>query len=401
MGELVELIVDRYDGSLKAEHGTGVNMAHYVEREWGPKATELMWRVKRLADPDGVLGPGIVLTTDEGAHLRNLKSAPRIEDVANQCIECGFCEPVCPSRDLTTTPRQRIVLRREMARQPEGSPVLAALLERVRLRRHRDLRRRRALQPAVPGRHRHRQARQGAARPASQRRRGTGRAGGGAALGHRRTLGPRRAARRQDARRRSGGRAHGDRADRRLARAPPGLGGVAARPGARPAVDGARGRRRRVLPRLREPHLRQPPRLRRTPVAAGGSAHGLRAGRAPAVDPAGRRRPLLRHAVELEGLRGRPRRDGARDRRRRARVDRGRAPAARRRRELLHARAARGGPRAARRRAARGVRPGQDRRLDLVGPRRAAWRAADRPRSSTASRCTRRAQPATSGSPRS
>jgi D-lactate dehydrogenase len=128
MGELVELIVERYDGSLKAEHGTGVNMAHYVEREWGPKATELMWRVKRLADPDGVLGPGIVLSEDAGAHLRNLKSAPRIEDVANQCIECGFCEPVCPSRDLTTTPRQRIVLRREMARQAEGAPVLEALM---------------------------------------------------------------------------------------------------------------------------------------------------------------------------------------------------------------------------------------------------------------------------------
>ncbi len=128
MGELVEMIIERYDGSLKAEHGTGVNMAHYVEREWGPKATEMMWRVKRLADPGGVLGPGIVLTEDADAHLRNLKSAPRIEPEANQCIECGFCEPVCPSRDLTTTPRQRIVLRREMARQPEGSPVLEALL---------------------------------------------------------------------------------------------------------------------------------------------------------------------------------------------------------------------------------------------------------------------------------
>ena len=129
MGELVEMIVERYDGSLKAEHGTGVNMAHYVEREWGAKATGLMWRVKRLADPDGILGPGILLSTDAGAHLRNLKSAPQIEPEANQCIECGFCEPVCPSRDLTTTPRQRIVLRREMARQAAGSPVLGALLE--------------------------------------------------------------------------------------------------------------------------------------------------------------------------------------------------------------------------------------------------------------------------------
>ncbi|HEX6752495.1 MAG TPA: FAD-binding and (Fe-S)-binding domain-containing protein [Solirubrobacterales bacterium] len=129
MAELVELVVGKYDGSLKAEHGTGINMAPYVEREWGEKATELMWRVKRLADPDGVLNPGVVLNRDPGVHLRNLKTTPAIEESATTCVECGFCEPVCPSRNLTTTPRQRIVLRREMARQPEGSPVLRALLE--------------------------------------------------------------------------------------------------------------------------------------------------------------------------------------------------------------------------------------------------------------------------------
>jgi D-lactate dehydrogenase len=129
MRALVDLIVDEYDGSLKAEHGTGVNMAPYVEREWGAKATELMWRVKRLADPDAILAPGVLLTREPDGHLRNLKSTPQIEETATQCIECGFCEPVCPSRNVTTTPRQRIVLRREMARQPAGSPVLAALLE--------------------------------------------------------------------------------------------------------------------------------------------------------------------------------------------------------------------------------------------------------------------------------
>jgi D-lactate dehydrogenase len=129
MGKLVELIVGKYDGSLKAEHGTGVNMAPYVEREWGERATELMWRVKQLADPEGVLSPGVVLNRDLGAHLRNLKTTPAIEDSATSCVECGFCEPVCPSRNLTTTPRQRIVLRREMARQPEGSPVQRALEE--------------------------------------------------------------------------------------------------------------------------------------------------------------------------------------------------------------------------------------------------------------------------------
>ncbi len=129
MAKLVELIVDKYDGSLKAEHGTGINMAPYVEREWGEVATELMWRVKRLADPDGVLNPGVVLNRDPDVHLRNLKTTPAIEESANTCVECGFCEPVCPSRNLTTTPRQRIVLRREIARQPKGSPLRKALLE--------------------------------------------------------------------------------------------------------------------------------------------------------------------------------------------------------------------------------------------------------------------------------
>jgi D-lactate dehydrogenase len=128
MHELVELIVDKYDGSLKAEHGTGINMAPFVEREWGAKATALMWRVKRLADPDRVLAPGVVLNDDPGVHLKHLKSTPEIEEVATKCVECGYCEPVCPSRNVTLTPRQRIVLRREMARQGAGgSPVLAAL----------------------------------------------------------------------------------------------------------------------------------------------------------------------------------------------------------------------------------------------------------------------------------
>jgi D-lactate dehydrogenase len=129
MSELVDLVVDKYDGSLKAEHGTGINMAPYLEHEWGSKATQFMWRVKRLADPDGVLAPGVILNSDPDAHLRNLKSIPPIEEVADTCVECGFCEPVCPSRLLTTTPRQRIVLRREMARQPQGSPLQRALIE--------------------------------------------------------------------------------------------------------------------------------------------------------------------------------------------------------------------------------------------------------------------------------
>ena len=129
MAGLVELVIDRYDGSLKAEHGTGINMAPFVEYEWGEKATAMMWRVKELADPHGVLGPNVVLTRDDAIHLKSFKSTPPIEDVATRCIECGLCEPACPSRHVTTTPRQRIVLRREMARQPAGSALLARLQE--------------------------------------------------------------------------------------------------------------------------------------------------------------------------------------------------------------------------------------------------------------------------------
>ena len=66
MDDLVELVIDKYDGSLKAEHGTGRNMAPFVRREWGDKATEMMWRIKRLADPHGVLAPDSVLSRDDG-----------------------------------------------------------------------------------------------------------------------------------------------------------------------------------------------------------------------------------------------------------------------------------------------------------------------------------------------
>lgn len=128
MAALAEL-VDRYDGSLKAVHGAGMNTAPFVTREWGQKAADIMWRIKRLADPLGVLAPNVVLTKNERIHLQSLKSLPAIETTGNstQCIECGLCEPACPSRNVTTTPRQRIALRREMARQPEGSRLLAAL----------------------------------------------------------------------------------------------------------------------------------------------------------------------------------------------------------------------------------------------------------------------------------
>lgn len=129
MEEMTTLIVSKYDGSLKAEHGTGRNIAPFLEKEWGPKATAIMWRIKKLFDPRGLLAPGVMLNKDPLGHVKNTHTFPEIEHVANACIECGYCEPVCPSRHLTTTPRQRIALRREMMRHEPGSPVQKALLK--------------------------------------------------------------------------------------------------------------------------------------------------------------------------------------------------------------------------------------------------------------------------------
>jgi D-lactate dehydrogenase len=116
MDALCTMVVERYDGSLKAEHGTGRNIAPFVELEWGREAYALMHRIKRLLDPGGLLNPGVILNDDRQAHLRHLKPLPQCDPLVDQCIECGFCEPKCPSRGLTLSPRQRIAGWREIVR---------------------------------------------------------------------------------------------------------------------------------------------------------------------------------------------------------------------------------------------------------------------------------------------
>ncbi len=130
--ELVTMVVEKYDGALKAEHGTGRNMAPFVETEWGPEAYGIMKELKALADPRGLLNPGVILNRDPQAHIHDLKELPVIEPEVDKCIECGYCEAKCPSRDLTLTPRQRIVVRREMQRLADSGeePKRYAALER-------------------------------------------------------------------------------------------------------------------------------------------------------------------------------------------------------------------------------------------------------------------------------
>ncbi len=116
LNAVVDLVVHKYDGALKAEHGTGRNMAPFVETEWGGEAYAIMKAIKAAADPANLLNPGVIINNSNKAHIENLKDLPQVEAEVDKCIECGFCEPSCPSRDLTMTPRRRIVARRALQR---------------------------------------------------------------------------------------------------------------------------------------------------------------------------------------------------------------------------------------------------------------------------------------------
>jgi len=120
MDEVTRLVSGKFGGSLKAEHGTGRNMAPFLELAWGPEAAGIMREIKKLLDPAGILNPDVLISTDPEIHLKNLKQLPETDPETDACMECGFCEPVCPSRNLTRTPRQRISLRRFMNQLPDA-----------------------------------------------------------------------------------------------------------------------------------------------------------------------------------------------------------------------------------------------------------------------------------------
>jgi D-lactate dehydrogenase len=118
-------------GSLKAEHGTGRVMAPYVRRQYGDELYDVMRSIKQLFDPAGMLNPGVLMDEDPRAHLRHIKTAPPVAEEVDRCVSCGYCEPVCPSKDITLTPRQRIVtLRAIESARLAGDTALVRELEK-------------------------------------------------------------------------------------------------------------------------------------------------------------------------------------------------------------------------------------------------------------------------------
>ena len=407
MDELVDLIVDKYDGSLKAEHGTGVNMAPYVEREWGEKATEMMWRIKELADPGRrARARASLLNRDPGVHLRNLKTTPPIEEVGDhlrrvRLLRAGLPEPRpdddaapadrrCAAR-WRASPRARRCSRRCSSEYEYDAIETCAADGTLRAR--------------LPGRDRHRQAGQGApraaARPSAAER---------AALG---------VAKRWDAVERAarGGLRAGPRS-RRAAGDAPSRGMTRRRAGAsaraRPEWAAAmpppaprelppttpRGRRRRLLARLHQPDLRPPARRRARPErcprrwSRSRRAPGCRSG-SPPTSPAtaARRRGRSKGYERGAELHGQPDR--------RARSGAGAARASCRwsidASSCTHGLASSSAP-ACSRREPRAARAARGARLDRVGARRAAAASSRSRASSARSPSTRPARPATSAS---
>lgn len=135
MQEVEHLVVDKYDGSLKAEHGTGRNMAPFVKLEWGEKAFDVMKRVKALFDPEGLLNPGVIFNDDPECYIKNIKPLPLTNPHVDRCIECGFCERNCLTCGFTLSSRQRIVVQREISRlRADGDSTgwLAALTKQFK-----------------------------------------------------------------------------------------------------------------------------------------------------------------------------------------------------------------------------------------------------------------------------
>ena len=131
MKDIVDLVVHKYDGSLKAEHGTGRNMAPFVETEWGSEIFGLMKAVKHLFDPKGLLNPGVIFNDDPNCYLRDFKSLTPTNPHVDKCIECGFCEVNCLTNGFSLSARQRIVVQREISRlrKAGGDDTRLSLLE--------------------------------------------------------------------------------------------------------------------------------------------------------------------------------------------------------------------------------------------------------------------------------
>lgn len=112
--EVAEVVLS-LGGALKAEHGTGRAVAPFVLQEWGDDLYKVMQDLKHCLDPHNLLNPGTILNDDPRCHLTHLKYAGHVDKTIDTCVDCGFCEYVCPSAGVGLSSRQRIYVLRTIA----------------------------------------------------------------------------------------------------------------------------------------------------------------------------------------------------------------------------------------------------------------------------------------------
>ncbi|MBK5102025.1 MAG: 4Fe-4S dicluster domain-containing protein, partial [Desulfobacteraceae bacterium] len=111
--ELAELALEM-EGTVTAEHGTGLARNPYIEKQLGP-ALDVMRSIKKALDPNGILNPGKMGLEKRKYDIYDYFAfQPLIdhpegvnsfgEEIDNEiiaCIHCGFCRLGCPTFSVT------------------------------------------------------------------------------------------------------------------------------------------------------------------------------------------------------------------------------------------------------------------------------------------------------------
>jgi anaerobic glycerol-3-phosphate dehydrogenase C subunit len=94
-------------GSISGEHAVGLARAAFIRKQYGGEYYELLCKIKKIFDPEGLLNPGKILNDDPDIMVKNLRRLNKVlpertksdllfdkdelELEIEQCYGCGLC----------------------------------------------------------------------------------------------------------------------------------------------------------------------------------------------------------------------------------------------------------------------------------------------------------------------